>query len=63
MDPPLGSSSCTGLLPNWILECLVEMTAVLRGETIHIHGLGIEELAFAMVHVPNSLGHFQDLHR
>ena len=31
-------------------------------KTIHVHGLGIEELAFAMIYIPNSLGHVQDLH-
>lgn len=32
-------------------------------KTIHVHGLGIEELALTTVHIPNSLGDFQEPHR
>ena len=57
-----------GLLPRWILDCPV---AVLRNDvwsleeekTIHIHGLGTEELALATVNIPYSLGASQEPHR
>ena len=63
----LGSSPYTGLLPSSILEHLVaalknDVQSLKEEKTTHLHGLVIEELAFAMVQIPNSPSDFQKRH-